>query len=389
MASTKHFLALLRMNLTDLFSRPAPVLTIIIGFSCAVGVLVAMLAMGVGARRQVMGDARADRVVLWSTGAQSASGSKIPTNVAASIADLPYVRRDADGRAFVLSEALIILRARIKSHRREVYVPLYGVDATLSEVVPEFHVVTGRTYRPGLHEVIASRLCERQFADFEVGDKRFIHGSDWTIVGLFQQGRSQGGCLMYADAGSILSAFGRNSYNQVMVMLQSPERYAAFASAVKSNSTLHIDAAPEPVVVERDFKQLNGILNFASYFVGAIMGIGATLGSLNSLYAIVDSRRSELATLRAIGFEAGAIVAATLVEAMLLALFGALLGGALAWALFDGFSARPFNTSFQLAVTPALLVLGFIWALGMGFLGGLLPALSAARVPVSAAMRDA
>jgi len=387
MTSTRQFLALLGMNLTDLLRRLAPALTIVIGFSCAVGVLVAMLAMGVGARRQVMSDARADRVVLWSNGAQSAGESKIPTSATTAIADLPYLRRGADGQALALSEALIILRARTKSDHRQLYVPLYGVTSTLTEVIPEFHLVAGRTYRSGLREVIASRLCERQFSSFEVGDHRFIHGSDWTIVGLFQQGHSQATCIMYADAGSILSAFGRTSYNQVMVMLQSPEQYAAFASAAKSNPTLHIDAAPEPAVVEREFKQLNGILDFASYFVGTILGIGATLGAVSSLYAIVDSRRRELATLRAIGFAARAIVAATLVEAIVLALLGALVGGSLAWALFDGFSVRPLSTSFQMSVTPALLVLGCIWALGMGLLGGLLPALSAARVPVSDAIR--
>lgn len=387
MTSIKQFFALLRMNLADLFSRLAPVLTIVIGFCCAVGVLVAMLAMGVGARRQAMGDARADRVVLRSTGAQSAEESTIPTDVAAAIANLPYIRRGADGHAFVLFEELIILRARTKAHHRELYVPLYGVNATLTEVIPEFRLVAGRTYRPGLREVIAGDLCERQFVNFEVGDQRFIHGSDWNIVGLFQQGHSQGTCVMYADAGSILSAFGRNSYNQIMVMLQSPDRYVGFAHAVEANPTFHLDAAPEPVVVARNFRQLNGILEFASYFVGTIMAIGATLGAVNSLYAIVDSRRRELATLRAIGFAAGTIVAATLVEAVLLALLGALLGGFLAWALFDGFSVRPFSTAFQMSVTPALLVLGVIWALAMGLLGGLLPAWSAARVSVSAAMR--
>jgi putative ABC transport system permease protein len=135
------------------------------------------------------------------------------------------------------------------------------------------------------------------------------------------------------------------------------------------------------------FKPLNSILDFASYFVGAIMAIGGTLGAINSLYAIVDSRRRELATLRAIGFRPGTIVAATLCESMLLAIPGALLGAALAWVLFNGLSASPFGYSFRLEVTPALALLGVIWALVMGLIGGILPAVRAARVPVTTALR--
>jgi len=150
---------------------------------------------------------------------------------------------------------------------------------------------------------------------------------------------------------------------------------------------LQLEARHESDVMEEGFKELNAILNFVSYFVGSIMAIGATLGAVNSLYAIVDSRRPELATLRAIGFGSGAIVVSILVESILWAFPGALLGGALAWVLFNGLSASPFGYSFQLAVTPSLLVLGIVWALGMGLVGGLLPALRAARVPVTTALR--
>ena len=135
------------------------------------------------------------------------------------------------------------------------------------------------------------------------------------------------------------------------------------------------------------FKQLNGLLDFVSYFVGTIMALGATLGAVNSLYSIVDARRRELATLRAIGFGSGAIVASILCESVLLALPGALLGAGLAWALFNGLSVSPFGYSFQLEVTRSLALTGVVWALAMGLFGGLLPALRTARVPVTTALR--
>ena len=138
---------------------------------------------------------------------------------------------------------------------------------------------------------------------------------------------------------------------------------------------------------KRAFRPLNAILNFVSFFVGTIMAIGATLGAINSLYAMVDSRQREIATLRAIGFSPGAVVLAVLLESVLLALPGALLGSVLAWLLFNGLAASPFGYSFRLSVTVSLAVLGIEWALAMGLLGGLLPGLRAARMPVVTALR--
>ena len=169
--------------------------------------------------------------------------------------------------------------------------------------------------------------------------------------------------------------------------LQSPADFDAFRDAVNANPTLHLEAHREREVMEDGFKQLNAILNFVSYFVGAIMAIGATLGAINSLYAMVDSRRRELATLRAIGFTPGAIVVSILCESVVLAVPGALLGCALGWIFFNGLAASPYGFSFQLAVTPDLALIGIAWALAMGLLGGILPALRAARAPVTEALR--
>jgi putative ABC transport system permease protein len=170
-------------------------------------------------------------------------------------------------------------------------------------------------------------------------------------------------------------------------MLQSAANFDAFRNAVAANPALHLEAMHESAVVEDEFKQLNAILFFVAYFVGSIMALGATLGAVNSLYAIVDSRRRELATVRAIGFGPGPIVVSVMVESLLLALPGALLGSGLAWTLFNGLAASPLGYSIQLAVTPSLAAIGVSWALGMGLLGGLPPALRAARVPVTTALR--
>jgi len=205
-------------------------------------------------------------------------------------------------------------------------------------------------------------------------------------VGLFDRGASQQ-CVVYADVKTLMTVMKRNTYSTVTVRLNSPADYDVLHDAVAANPALHIEVQHEAEAIADAFKPLNAILNFVSLFVGTIMAIGATLGAVNSLYAIVDSRRREMATLRAIGFGGGAVVVSVLVESILLALPGAILGTLAAWVLFNGLAASPFGFSFQLAVTPPLAVVGVEWALVMGLLGGLLPALRAARMPITTALR--
>jgi putative ABC transport system permease protein len=225
------------------------------------------------------------------------------------------------------------------------------------------------------------------FSGFQLGDRRQIRGMPWTVVGHFGEEGDNGQCVIFADVNTIMSAFSRDTYSGLEVALRSPADFTAFSAAVKADPAVHLFAERQRKVTADNFKPLNSLLDFASYFVGTIMAIGGTLGAINSLYAIVDSRRRELATLRALGFRPGTIVAATLCESILLAVPGALIGAAVAWAFFNGFSTSPFGYTFQLDVTPALVLTGVIWALVMGFIGGILPAARAARVPVTTALR--
>ncbi len=381
----RQFLGILRVNLLAAKQRTGPVLTIIVGVACAVGVLISMLAMGVGVQRQATGDVRADRVILNSTGARSTQSS-IPKDEAVGVRDLPGIKKDVDGAPIVAFDSLIPIEAHRRVTGVRIFFPLVGTTANFTEYRPEIRLTGGRMFRPGLHELIASNPCSRQFTGFEIGDRRSIRGADWTVVGHFEEGHKMQ-CVVYTDVDALMSAFNRNTYNVVSVMLRSAADFEAFRDGLQANPTLHLEALHESEAVRQQFIGLKGILDFASYFVGTIMAIGATLGAVNSLYAMVDSRRRELGTLRALGFRSGAIIASVLCESLLFALPGALLGGALAWAFFNGLSASPFGYSFRLAVTPSLVLIGIVWALAMGLAGGLLPALRAARLPVATALR--
>lgn len=380
----RQFLALLRLNLAGVGQRIGAVLTIIVGATCAVGVLVAMLAMSTGARRQALADVREDRVALTSIGSRRAM-SNITREQANAALDLPYVRGGSDGKPVVLFESMVPIEGRRRGGGARIYFPLVGVTPNVADYYPEIQFISGRMFRPGLHELIASRSCS-QFTGFELNDRRVLRGTSWSIVGRFTQGHLQQ-CIVYADADALMATFARNTYSGVALRLQSPGNFAAFAKAVAGNPTLKLEAHTEREMFEDGMKQFTALLNFVSLFVGSIMAVGATLGAVNSLYSMVDARRRELATLRAIGFGSGAILASVLCESVLLALPGALLGSALAWLLFDNMAASPFGFTFELAVTPALVRLGIEWALVMGLAGGVLPALRAARVPVTAALR--
>ena len=383
---TRQFLALLRMSLAGITRRPAAVLTIIIGVTCAVAVLVSMLAMGSGARRQVLAGVHEDRVVVNSHGA-SGILSSIPREEADTVRSLPGIKRGSDGKPLVEFQSVVPIEARRRVTGARIFFPLVGITGgPFSEADPELHLTEGRAFRGGLHELIASRPCVRQFTGFGIGDKRSIGGVDWTIVGHFDQGDSQQ-CAVLADAEILMSTLNSNTYTQATATLRSPADYEVLRNALESNPTLHLEVRHEREAREEGIKQLNALLNFAAYFVGSIMAIGATLGAVNSLYSIVDSRRREIATLRAIGFGSAPVAAAILCESMVLALPGALLGVLLARALFDRMAVSPFGFSFLLDVPPGLAVIGVLWALAMGLIGGLLPALRAARVPVTTALR--
>lgn len=374
------------MNLASARARLGSILTIVIGVTCTVAVLVSMLAMGTGARAQAEGDVHDDEAIVQAQGSQGGFDSNISRDQMVALRDLPGIDHDKDGEPRVVG----IVFSPFEGHRRDtgrrVFFPLIGSSDAQFELRPPAHLTEGRLFKPGLHEMITTNACVGQFDGFALGARRAVRGVDWTVVGHYDQGQSLQ-CMVLTDAETVMSLFNRNGFNRINVRLKAPSDFRAFNRALEAKPDLKLEAKTAREATAADFKQFNGLLNFVSYFIGSIMAIGATFGAVNSLYSIVDARRRELATLRAIGFGSGAIVGATLVESILLAIPGALFGAALAWVFFHGMAVSPFGFSFRLEVTPHLAEIGITWALVMGFIGGLLPALRAARVPVTTALR--
>jgi len=378
---------LLHMNLLGVPRRLGLACTTVIGVACAVGVLVSMLAMSVGARRAAMGNVRPDRASVLSVDAVEPARSHIPKDLAAVIAEMPGIRRNSRGEPIAVPEVAVYVEARQKDSGNAMRFPLIGAGAGLTDYAPELRVTAGRMFRPGLRELIASNDCARRYQNFSVGSKRLIGGGEWLVVGNFDLGRATGSCFVYTDADTVLSAYPLGAYNDVNVVLQSPAAFDELVSAIKGNPQLRARVEHEATLAEASEQQINGMLNFVSYFVSAILAVAATVGAANSLYALVDSRRRQHATLLAIGFAGAPIIASTLSEAILLAIPGAVIGAGLAWLFFDGLTASLLDFTFHLAVTPYLVAVGIGWALGIGVISGLLPAVRAARVPVTVALR--
>lgn len=358
----------------------------VISITTVMGVLVAMLALGQGLEELVKGDVHYDQVVVLSRGAQSALQSSLPRTILSNILDKPGIKRDEQGKPLVMGAVFMFMNEVDQQNQRGT-VSLYSVTPQWRKFNPELRVIQGRFFQPGLHELIVSDLMRQRFRHIDVGDEVRVRGTPWRIVGAYQSSSKAFEDSVIGDADTVLSAFPQSSYNVVNVILQSSSAFATFKNAVTSDPTLMADVKTQAEDNEAILRPQRQLLDYISYFIGGLMALGAACGALACLYATVDARTVEIATLRAIGFTAGPVVVSVLAEGMLLAIPAALLGAAIDWYLFNGHFVVAGGITFAMAVTPHLVVVALGWALAIALVGGILPSARAARLPVAAALR--
>jgi putative ABC transport system permease protein len=357
----------------------------VISIATVMGVLVAMLALGQGLEELVRSDVRLDQVVVLSRGAQSALQSYLPKTIVGSITDKPGIKRDDEGKPMVMGAVFMFMNEVNRQNQRGT-VSLYSVTPEWRKFNTELHVIEGRFFQPGLHELIVSDLMRKRFRHLDVGDEVRVRGTPWKIVGAYQGAKAFNDSVI-GDADTVLSAFPQSSYNVVNVLLESPNAFQKFKQAVTGDPTLMVDVKTQAESNEAILKPQVQLLDFISYFLGGLMALGAVCGALASLYATVDARRVEIATLRAIGFPSMPVVVSVLAEGLLLAIPAALLGAGIVWLLFNNHIVVASGITFSMAVTPRLVVIALCWALSIALIGGTLPALRAARLPVATALR--
>lgn len=380
------------MNLKSVPERWGASLVIVVGIAGVVAVLVAMLSMAAGLEKTLGATGRDDRAIVLRAGANAELSSFLDRASATLISQDPAVARDADGLPLASAELIVIAEVPRRGQRSGANVSLRGVPPKGFAIRPEVTVVEGRRFRPGLRELIVGRGAQRQFDGLEVGDTLSFRGSTWRIVGVFESGGDGHESELWADAEALQSAFNRSGYSSLLLQLRNAEALPALAGRLQSDPQLTVDVKAERAYFSGQSEQLNGLIGILTNVIALIMATGALFGALNTMYAAVSARTREIGTLRALGFGALPVVVSVLAEALALAVAGGVLGAVIAFVLFNGYSVSTLGSgftqvAFHFAVTPQLVLRGLTWSLAIGLLGGLLPALRAARLPVTEALR--
>jgi len=392
MSALRQVSAVVGMNLRNLPQRIGSSLVIVIGIAGVVGVLISVLAMAVGIARTIAGGGSPDRALILSSGALQEAMSSIPGDEVPNILQAPGIAKDTEGRPIAAAEALAQVQVRPKGGGKPTNVALRGVANVEPELRPEIHLIEGRMFRPGVHELIVGRTLEQRYG-LGLGSHLMFQNGDWLIVGVFASaGPSLLDSEIFTDAQTLLAAYQRTWFQCVTVRLAGSGSLERLKQALAADPTLHVSAYRESTYAASQSRGLNALLKWIGYFVGGMMAAGALFGALNSLYASVSARSLEIATLRAIGFGSSSVVISVMTEALLLSIAGGLMGALCAWIFFDGHVSSMMGggvqppITFAMEVTPGLVVLGIVWACVIGFVGGLFPAIRAAHLPVARAL---
>ena len=383
------------LNLRTIPSRLGTSLVVVVGIAGVVGVLVSRLAMSEGFRYTLASTGRSDRVIMLRAGSDAEMSSGVGRDQATLLTALPGVARDANGRPQASAELVVMVDLPRKGGTEPNNVPFRGVQRAAFTIRNEARLIEGRPFAPGVREVIVGRKAAKQFAGLDVGSRIAFRDSDWTVVGIFASNGDVHESEIWADAEVAMSAFRRTGYQSVTARLadDSEAGLTAFRDSISRDPRFSITALREPEYYAKQATVLSKLINVLGYTVATFMAIGATFGALNCMYSAIASRQVEIGTLRAIGFGGAPVVISVMIEAVLLALVGGAVGGTLAYLYCDGasLSTLNFNTFSQVAfdfrVTPDLLARGLVWAIVIGLAGGLLPAIRAARIPVTEALR--
>ena len=370
-------------------------LVIVIGIAGVVGVLVSVLAMSEGFRHTLASTGRHDRVIILRAGSDSELASGLERDQVTLVAPFPGIARDTGGQPLASAELMVMVDLPRQGQTDPNNVPFRGVQPAAFAIRDEFRIISGRRFERGVREVIVGQKAAQQFAGLSVGSQIDFRDSNWTVVGIFATGGDVHESEIWADAETTMSAFRRVNYQSVTARLAdgSDAGFTAFKDAIDRDPRFSFSVLREPEYYARQAQVLSNLINILGYTVATFMAIGAMFGALNCMYSAIASRQVEIATLRAIGFGGTPVVVSVMSEALLLALIGGVVGGVLAYLYCDGasLSTLNFNTFSQVAfdfrVTLRLLAQGLVWALIIGTAGGLLPAIRAARLPVTVALR--
>lgn len=386
--------ALIGFNIRTLPARKGSAAAAVVGIAGVVAVLVGLLSIGQGFRRTMTIAGSPDTVFVLRTGADSEMASILSREEAKVIAEAPGVARK-NGTALVSPELFVIVNLPKRSTGTDANVPMRGVEQTAFAVRDEVKIVEGRNFEPGRNEVIVGRSAQLQFAGLDIGSELAFGQNRWKVVGIFESGGSISESEIWADAAVLAPAYRRgSSYQNAVVRLASPGSFTAFKDALTSDPRVSLKIMREADYYAEQSQTLVKIVNWLAGIITTLMGLAAVFGALNTMYTAVAARAREIATLEAIGFRSLPIIVSVLIESVVLAILGGVVGALGAWLVFDGFRTATINwqtfsqVAFAFDVNVPLLIRGIVSAAVIGVIGGLFPAIRAARLPVAVALRE-
>ena len=366
----------------------------IIGIAGVVVVLVSVLSIASGFTAAMSDSGSPSRAIVMRSGADSEMTSGLSGPEVDVIRQAPGMRREGQA-ALASAELYVVIDLPKKSTQSGANVPMRGVDPLTLKVRDDASIVEGRMFEFGTNEIVVGRGAAANFEGLTVGSEVRSGQNTWKVVGMFEANGGVAETEIWCDARVLQGAYRRgNTYQLVVARLESADSLTTFRDWLTSNPQLNVQVQRETEYYAEKSRALSGLIRGVGFFIAALMGIGAVFGAILTMYTAVSTRSREIATLRALGFNSTSVVVSVLVESLALGAIGGIIGGALAYLAFNGYQTSTMNfqtfsqVAFAFKVTPALLVLGLVYALLMGLVGGLFPAIRAARLPIPSALRE-
>lgn len=381
-------------NVRSVRARWTSSIVAVLGIAGTVGVLLAMLAMADGFRHTLVASGSPSNALIMRAGSNTEMVGAVLLDQVQIIQSAPGAARGPDG-PLVSPEVVVIAPLPMKQTGTDANAQVRGVSSKALEVRPFVHMIAGRFFTPGLDEIVVGKNAESSYAGLDLGSSVRISGVTWKVVGIFDAGGSAFDSEIWCDAALLDQAYNRptSAFQSVTVHLPSPGDFPKFKDALTSDPRLTVSVDREQDYYEKQSEALAHFITVMGSFVAIVMGIGAVFGALNTMYSAVSERSREVATLRALGFSGSSVVLSFVFEALFIALVGGVVGclfviplnsytvGTLNWQTFS-------HVSFSFRLTPTLFAIGICFSLFMGLIGGVPPAIRAARMPIAAALRE-
>jgi putative ABC transport system permease protein len=381
-------------NLRTIPERRGAAIAAAVGIAGVVAVLVGVLSIAEGFRQAMTVAGSPDVAIVLRTGSDSEMTSGLTHDDTRTIADAPGLARNAAG-PLASAELFVVISLPKRSTGTDANVPLRGVSPAAFDVRGDITLVAGRRFQTGRNELIVGAGAARQFAGLDLGKTIRIGQNDWTVVGIFTDRGGIAESEIWTDAAVLQPAYHRgDTFQAVYAKLASPASFREFSDALTAKPQLNVKVVRQSDYYADQSTAVTSFIKGIGTVVAGLMALGALFGALNTMYSAVAARTREIATLRALGFGSGAVIISVMLESLALALVGGAVGAAGAYLAFDGFTTSTINwqtfsqVAFAFRVSPHLLGSAIVWAAIIGLLGGLFPAIHAARTPIAAALRE-